>query len=71
MPRLRINAPVLDDYMTAEGIQTRYELSKRMGVNSATVYRVLDGTQAPGERFILGLKTAFPGRSTDDLLIKQ
>lgn len=69
--RLRINPEVLDTYMTAEGITNRHELSKRMGVNSATVYRVLAGDQAPGERFIVGLRTAFPGRSTDELLVKQ
>ncbi|MFE5777119.1 hypothetical protein [Brachybacterium sp. NPDC056505] len=71
MPRLRINRSVLNDYMAAEGIRSRNALAKRMGVNSATVYRVLSGSQAPGERFYLGLKTAFPGRSMDDLLVKQ
>lgn len=69
--RLRINPDVLDTYMAAEGITSRYALSKRMRVNSATVYRVLAGTQAPGERFIVGLRTAFPGRSTDELLVRK
>lgn len=69
--RLHINPEVLDTYMKAEGITSRFELSKRMGVNSATVYRVLAGSQAPGERFIVGLRTAFPGRSTDELLAKK
>ena len=69
--RLHVDPDVLASYMEREGIASRFELSKRMGVNSATVYRVLAGSQAPGERFIVGLRTAFPGRSTDELLVKK
>lgn len=69
MPKaLRINEKVLEDYMSTAGIQTRFELAKRMGVSASTVYRVLDGAQTPGPRFIAGIKTAFPRRNIDRLL---
>ena len=69
--RLHVDHAVLDKYMRQTGISNRFELSKRMGVSHATVYRVLAGTQAPGERFIVGLRTAFPGKSTDRLLVSK
>lgn len=69
--RLKIDPTVLDDYMRVEHIQTKYELANRMGVAPSTVYRVLAGDMAPGEKFIIGLRTAFPGRSTDSLLVKE
>lgn len=68
MQELQINRDVLNSYMSDAGIQTQYELAKRMGVSASTVYRVLDGTSKPGPRFIAGIRSAFPRRNLDKLL---
>lgn len=68
--RLRINRPLLNEYMEAANIQSSFELSKRMGVSASTVYRVLDGTSAPGARFIAGIRAVFPHKNIDRLLIQ-
>lgn len=42
-------------------------LSERMGVNPATVYKLLSGRIQPGERSIPGLLRAFPDLEFNDL----
>lgn len=41
------------------GLTTDKDLADRIGVDAATVSRVLKGTQAPGPKFIAGLIEAF------------
>lgn len=67
MARLALNRDALERYMTAERIQTKFELAKRMGVSPSTITRLFDGTQAPGPAVIAGFRSAFPGRNTDEL----
>lgn len=66
-------APKLDleklaAYRKAEGITSDAELARRMGVNPATVSRVLAGRNGPSTRFVAGLQRAFPGRNVWQLI---
>ncbi len=49
-----INLESLKDYMQKENI-SKQELSKIIGVNYTTVYRVFKGTRKPGMKFVIGL----------------
>lgn len=49
-----INLESLKNYMQKENI-SKQELSKIIGVNYTTVYRVFKGTRKPGMKFIIGL----------------
>lgn len=64
---LRLRADQLAKYRTLAGIKTDDALAKRMGVDPATVSRVLRGKQEPGGKFIGALVGAFPGLDLDDL----
>lgn len=64
---LRLRTAQLVKYRTLAGIATDDSLAKRMGVDPATVSRVLRGKQEPGPRFIAALVAAFPGMDLDDL----
>lgn len=48
-------------------IDTDQELARVMGVNPATVSRVLQGKQAPGPKFMASLVQVFDGWDLDDL----
>lgn len=67
MARLALNRKTLEAFMRSEGITNQNQLAKRMGVSPSTVKRLIDGTTAPGPAVLAGFRTAFPGRSTDDL----
>lgn len=64
---LRLRADQLAKFRTLAGITTDDALAKRMGVDPATVSRVLRGKQEPGPKFIAALVSAFPGMDLDDL----
>lgn len=64
---LRLRADQLAKLRTLAGITTDDALAKRMGVDPATVSRVLRGKQEPGPKFIAALVAAFPGFDLDDL----
>lgn len=64
-----IDADQLTSYRNAEGITSNAELARRMGVNAATVSRVLAGLNGPSTRFMTGLQQAFPGRDVMRLLV--
>lgn len=49
-----INLESLKDYMQQQNI-SKQELSRIIGVNYTTVYRVFKGTRKPGMKFIIGL----------------
>jgi predicted DNA-binding protein (UPF0251 family) len=68
---LRIDPDELERFMDAENIGSRFELAKRMGVSSSTVYRTVDGSIAPGTKTIAGLRRAFPGRDTGRLITEK
>lgn len=70
-PKLVLNRAKLDELRRASGIRSEAELARRLGVDAATLYRLTKGDSVPGNRFITGLKLAFPMCSLDDLLILQ
>lgn len=55
----------MDEVLTDLGI-SRDELARRMGVSTATPYRVQKGRNQPGPKFIAGLMDV-TGKSFDDL----
>lgn len=65
--RLILDSAALERYMHDEGITSRAELARRMGVSASTVTRLLDGDAAPGPAVLAGFRSAFPGRNTDAL----
>lgn len=64
---LRLRSEQLTKLRRLAGITTDDALAKRMGVDPATVSRVLRGKQEPGPKFIAALVDAFPGFDLDDL----
>lgn len=71
MQNLCIDSGRLQAYRKAEGITSDAELARRMGVDPATVSRVLARRNGPSGRFIAGLQTAFPGRDVLSLLVPR
>lgn len=66
--KMVLNRSKLDELRRASGIRSEAELARRLGVDAATLYRLTKGETVPGNRFITGLKLAFPMCSLDDLL---
>ena len=64
---LRLRTDQLEKMRRLAGIQTDAALAERMGVDPATVSRVLKGRNAPGPKFMAALVSAFPGFDLDDL----
>lgn len=58
---MRIDIKTLDAYREAEGITTRAELARRMGVSGSSITRIYNGEQR-GEAVVDGLFRAFPDR---------
>lgn len=56
---LRLRKERLASFRRLAGITTDLELAARINVDPSTVSRVLNGTQAPGPRFIAGLVQTF------------
>lgn len=65
--RIKLRTEQLAKYMPMCGIDSQRALSERIGVAESTVYRVLEGRTAPGEKFIAGILRAFPQLDFDDL----
>ena len=64
---LRLRAEQLAKMRRLAGIETDAALAERMGVDPATVSRVLKGRNAPGPKFMAALVSCFPGFDLDDL----
>jgi len=64
---LRLRAGQLKKLRTVSGITTDAALAARMGMDPATVSRVLSGRAAPGPKFMAALVSCFPGWDLDDL----
>lgn len=64
---LRLRAEQLAKMRRLAGIETDAALAERMGVDPATVSRVLKGKNAPGPKFMAALVSCFPGFDLDDL----
>lgn len=69
MTSYTIDADRLTSYRDLEGITSNADLARRMGVDPATVSRVLAGRNGPSTRFVTGLQRAFPGRDVMGLVI--
>lgn len=67
MATIRLRSEQLAKFRRLAGISTDDALAKAMGVNPATVSRVLRGTAVPGERFIAGLLLVFGVECFGDL----
>ena len=64
---LRLRTDQLEKMRRLAGIQTDAALAERMGVDPATVSRVLKGKNSPGPKFMAALVSCFPGFDLDDL----
>jgi len=64
---LKLRADQLKKMRTLARIDTNAALAERMGVDAATVSRVLRGEQTPGPKFMAALVACFPGYNLDDL----
>ena len=64
---LRLRTDQLTKMRRLAGIQTDAALAERMGVDPATVSRVLKGKNSPGPKFMAALVSCFPGFDLDDL----
>lgn len=71
-PTLRVRRRNVETYMAAAGFDTYTKLAARMGVDSATVSRMLTSRRVSA-RTLGGLLAAFPGKKFDDLfeLVKE
>jgi transcriptional regulator with XRE-family HTH domain len=54
-------------YMALKGLQTKTALADAMGIDRATVQRVLNGDALPGTIFIAAALDAFPELAFEDL----
>lgn len=59
MATLKLNADALSELRRKHLIEFDYQLAQRIGVDAATVSRVLAGTDGPGPKFIAGCAKAF------------
>jgi transcriptional regulator with XRE-family HTH domain len=64
---LRLRTDQLKKMRTLAQITTDAALAARMGMDPATVSRVLKGKQCPGPKFMASLVRCFPGYDLDDL----
>lgn len=64
---LRLRVDQLQKLRILAGITTDAALAERMGMDPATVSRVLKGRNAPGPKFMAALVSCFPGWDLDDL----
>lgn len=59
MATVQLNLNGLNRKRKQAGIQDDRDLARRMGINPATVHRVLNGKAEPGNRFIAGIALVF------------
>lgn len=69
MPTLVINHPGLNRLRKSASINDDGTLAQRIGVDAATVHRVLAGKNAPSARFIGGALNTFKGAKFADLFL--
>lgn len=64
---LRLRTDHLAKMRKLAGLTTNSSLAARMGVDEASVSRVLRGLQVPGPKFMAALVSCFDGYDLDDL----
>lgn len=65
--RIRLRTTQVEKFMRMKSIDNQTQLAARIHVDASTVYRVLEGRNAPGEKFIAGILAAFPELEFSDL----
>lgn len=66
-PQMRLNVKKLNELRRAHELESNVDLARLLGVNTATLYRVMAGAVAPSSSFIARVKLAFPSVSIDSL----
>lgn len=66
-PQMRLNVQKLNELRRAHELESNVDLARLLGVNTATLYRVMTGSVAPSSSFIARVKLAFPSVSIDSL----
>ena len=49
------------------GLETDTALAAHIGINRSTLFRMLNGDAAPGEKFMAQVLAAFPGLKFEDI----
>jgi len=66
-PQMCLNVSKLNELRRAHELESNVDLARVLGVNTATLYRVMTGAVAPSSSFIARVKLAFPSVSIDSL----
>jgi predicted transcriptional regulator len=66
-PQMRLNVPKMNELRRAHELESNVDLARLLGVDTATLHRVMKGTVAPSSSFIARVKLAFPSVSIDSL----
>lgn len=66
-PQMRLNVQKLNELRRAHELESNVDLARLLGVNTATLYRVMTHAVAPSSSFIARVKLAFPSVSIDSL----
>ncbi|MBF6326463.1 helix-turn-helix transcriptional regulator [Nocardia cyriacigeorgica] len=65
MAPLRLDIDRFAQLMRSHGHTSQTAMAKALGLNNATVSRVIRGTAQPGTRFIAAFRNAFPNEQAD------
>ncbi|NKY60802.1 helix-turn-helix domain-containing protein [Nocardia flavorosea] len=60
-PVLKLRPEPFTQLMHRRGITSKTGMAQHLGVNRATLSRILNGHADPGHRFVAGFQRAFPG----------
>ncbi|WP_413600805.1 hypothetical protein [Curtobacterium sp. Curtsp57] len=66
-PQMRLNLTKLNELRRAHELESNVDLARLLGVDTATLHRVIKGTVAPSSSFIARVKLAFPSVAIDSL----
>lgn len=66
-PQMRLNVQKMNELRKAHELESNVDLARLLGVNTATLYRVMQGSVAPSSSFIARVKLAFPSVAIDSL----
>ncbi|MBF4628931.1 helix-turn-helix transcriptional regulator [Curtobacterium flaccumfaciens] len=64
---MRLNVPKMNELRKAHELESNVDLARLLGVDTATLHRVMKGSVAPSSSFIARVKLAFPSVSIDSL----
>jgi DNA-binding XRE family transcriptional regulator len=64
---MRLNVMKLNELRKAHELESNVDLARLLGVDTATLHRVMKGDVAPSSVFIARVKLAFPSVSIDSL----